>query len=126
MNRKTDRMAWYKMDAGAFLGETRGLPPTHVGLYINLLNLYWTRGNELPPSEETLKRQLGVTTEDEDKTLQEVLAEFFPDGRHPGLDRQLGEVKEDSRQRAARATQQHARGKTLPPQQLAPSGEIDF
>lgn len=111
MSRKTDRMAWYKMDAGAFLGETRGLSPTHVGLYINLLNLYWTRGNQLPPREETLKRQLGIATEDEYKALEMVLAEFFPDGRHHELDRQLGEVQEDSKQRSTRATQQHAKGK---------------
>ncbi|WP_424243829.1 DUF1376 domain-containing protein [Azonexus hydrophilus] len=125
-SRKTDRMAWYKMDAGAFLGETRGLPLVHVGLYINLLNLYWTRGNELPPSEETLKRQLGVTTEGEAKALQEVLAEFFPDGRHHALDAQLVQVKEDSLQRSARATQQHARGKEQLPKQSAAPHAMDF
>lgn len=126
-SRKMDRMAWFKMDAGAFLGETRGLPLVHVGLYINLLNLYWARGNELPQSVETLKRQLGVVAEEEAKALQEVLAEFFPEGRHPGLDRQLQEVGELSSARAAAGRKGGSSARSSSVSSIpAPSSGADF
>lgn len=105
--RKPDRMAWFKMDAGAFLADTTGLPSSHVGIYAKLICLYWTSGNQLPDNEAILKRKLLVTTPEDEAALQAVLAEFFPDGRHHGLDNQLDEVRATSQMQSEKAKARH-------------------
>jgi uncharacterized protein YdaU (DUF1376 family) len=104
--KKSDRLSWFKMDAGAFLADN-GLPAAHVGILARLLSLYWTGGGSLPDNPAILKRKLGVTTSDDEQALQEVLAEFFPEGRHVQLDTQLEEVRENSRAQSARANVRH-------------------
>lgn len=91
--KKTDRMAWFKMDAGRFLLAVAGLPAVHVAIYAKLLSIYWVDGHKLPADKAILKRKLGIGDEDE-AALDAVLAEFFPDGQHPNLDAQLAEVVE--------------------------------
>lgn len=109
--RKSDRLSWFKFDAGAFIADTNGLPAIHVGIYARLLSLYWTGGGKLPENISILKRKIGITTSDDEQALQEVLEEFFPDGRHTQLDVQLEEVAEHSRAQSERAKVRH-HGKT--------------
>lgn len=105
--RNSDRLSWFKFDAGAFIADTNGLPAAHVGILARLLSLYWTGGGSLPDNPAILKRKLGVTTSDDEQALQEVLAEFFPEGRHVGLETQLEEVRENSRAQSERAKVRH-------------------
>lgn len=86
-------MAWFKFDAGSFIADTVGLSDTHVALYVRLMVVYWTSDNRLPDSPAILKRRLGVTASDQEAALEEIMAEFFPGGRHAGLDQQLAEVR---------------------------------
>lgn len=106
--KKQDRMAWFKMDAGAFLADTTGLPSHYVGIYAKLLSLYWASGNQLPDNEAILKRKLLVTTPDDEAALTAVLTEFFPGGCHPRLDSQLDEVQANSRMQSEKAKARHA------------------
>ena len=106
--RKSDRMSWFKMDAGAFLADTNGLPSSRVGIYAKLMALYWTSGNSLPDNDAILKRKLLVTSPEDEAALNEMLAEFFPDGRHHGLDAQLDEVSSVSRMQSEKAKARHA------------------
>jgi uncharacterized protein YdaU (DUF1376 family) len=105
--RSSDRLSWFKFDAGAFIADTNGLPAAHVGILARLLSLYWTGGGSLPDNPAILKRKLGVTTSDDEQALQEVLAEFFPEGRHAQLETQLEEVRENSRAQSERAKVRH-------------------
>lgn len=115
--RTSGRLSWFKMDAGAFLADTNGLPAAHVGILARLLSLYWTGGGSLPDNPAILKRKLGVTTSDDEQALQEVLAEFFHDGRHVQLDTQLEEVIENSRAQSERAKVRHHGKPSAPPKQ---------
>ena len=104
---KTDRMAWYKMDAGAFITDTGGLSNSHVGIYIKLLGIYWTSGHMLPECT-ILKRRLAITSTDEEAAMSEILAEFFPKNPsdkycHLELDRQLTGISEYSAAQSERA-----------------------
>jgi len=112
--KRSDRMAWFKMDAGAFLADTTGLPAAHVGIYMRLLTLYWTSGNRLPPDRAILKRKLQIATTTEEATLEEVLAEFFPQERNTGLDAQLDEVTANSRMQSAKAKTRFQKPVTQP------------
>ena len=38
--KKTDRMAWFKFDPGAFMSQTPGMWKQQVGIYIRLLHHY--------------------------------------------------------------------------------------
>lgn len=106
--KKQDRMAWFKMDAGKFLVDTLGYSPTHRGIYASLMCLYWINGNRITEDETTLRRKLGITTEEENQALKEVLAEFFPGNDHRDLDEQLEAVKETSRMQSEKAKSRHA------------------
>lgn len=114
-HKKSDRLSWFKMDAGAFLADTTGLPAAHVGIYARLLSLYWTGVGSLPDNPSILKRKVGITTSDDEQALQEVLAEFFPDGRNVQLDTQLEEVRENSRAQSERAKARHHGKPPAPP-----------
>lgn len=100
---KSDRLSWFKMDAGAFLTKTTGLSSAHVGIYARLQMVYWTTGNQLPAEPTRLKRQLGISTEADEIALKEVLAEFFPEGRNETLDNYLDEVLTRSKVQSALA-----------------------
>lgn len=106
--RKSDRMAWFKMDAGAFLADTTGLPAANVGIYAKLLSLYWASGNQLPADASILKRKLLVTSPEDEAALAQVLAEFFPEGCHHGLDAQLDEVQANSKMQSDKAKARHS------------------
>lgn len=100
---KSDRLSWFKMDAGAFLAETTGLSSAHVGIYARLQMLYWTSSNQLPAEPTRLKRLLSISTEEDEIVLKEVLAEFFPGGHHETLDNYLDEVSARSKEQSDRA-----------------------
>lgn len=106
--KKQDRMAWFKMDAGKFLVDTLGYSPIHRGIYASLMCLYWVNGNRITEDETSLRRKLGITTEEEVQALAEVLAEFFPGNDHSDLDGQLEAVKETSRMQSEKAKARHA------------------
>lgn len=110
--KKSDRLSWFKMDAGAFLADTTGLPAAHVGIYARLLNLYWALGGMLPDSPAILKRKINVSTSEEEQILEKVLEEFFPESRNEWLDNQLEEVDAKSR-----AQSEKAKGRWAPKQQ---------
>ncbi len=102
-----DRMAWFKMDAGAFMADTAGFTNNEVGIYAKLVMLYWTSGNQLPSLLSVIKRKIGVSDEDESK-LNAILDEFFSpdeDGeyRHEQLDNQLDLVKARSKMQSDKA-----------------------
>lgn len=107
--KKSDRLSWFKMDAGAFLADTTGLSAAHVGIYARLLNLYWTQGAQLPDNPVRLKRLIGISTPEDEQTLQEVLEEFFPGNRNERLDIQLEEVAENSRAQSEKAKARHSK-----------------
>ena len=107
--RRSDRLSWFKMDAGAFLADTTGLPAAHVGIYARLLMLYWALGAQLPDNPALLKRKIGVVSPEDEQALQEVLAEFFPEGEHAGLDLQLAETMAHSQMQSEKAKSRHAR-----------------
>lgn len=111
--KKSDRFAWFKMDAGLFFMETAGLSATHVGIYIRLMNFYWTGGCALPDDMKLLKRRVGVTTEAEEWAFQEIMDEFFPGGRHEYLDSYRAEVETNSRMQSEKALRRH-RKESLP------------
>lgn len=110
--KKSDRLSWFKMDAGAFLADTTGLSAAHAGVYMRLKALYWTGGGKLPENPAILKRKIGINTPEDDQVLQEVLEEFFPGGRNECLDNQLEEV--DAR---SRAQSDKAKGRWAPKQE---------
>lgn len=103
-----DRMAWYKMDAGAFITATLNLSNHHVAIYIKLMSIYWTSGHKLPDAM-ILKRQLAIDGIEQETALSEILAEFFPKDSldkycHLELDRQLSGITEYSAAQAERAS----------------------
>lgn len=107
--KKSDRLSWFKMDAGAFLADTTGLPAAHVGMYARLLNLYWTQGCQLPDNPVRLRRLIGASTPEDEQILQEVLEEFFPGNRNERLDIQLEEVAENSRAQSEKAKARYSK-----------------
>jgi len=107
--KKSDRLSWFKMDAGAFLADTTGLPAAHVGIYARLLNLYWTQGAQLPDNPVRLKRLIAVNTPEDEQILQEVLEEFFPGNHNERLDIQLEEVAENSRAQSEKAKARYSK-----------------
>lgn len=111
---KTDRMAWFKFDAGTFIADTTGLSHVHVAIYARLQALYWVYGTELNLTDVQLKRKLAVDDAEGEEALFEVIAEFFP--RDPGgklcheaLDKQLREVKEYSQSQSEKGKQRQAK-----------------
>lgn len=110
--KKADRLSWFKFDAGHFLSDVTGLPASFVGIYARLLALYWTEGGALPDDDSRLKRRIGVSTAEEEDALREVMAEFFPERRHAGLDLQLQAVRETSSARAAAGRKGGSRAST--------------
>ncbi len=111
---KSDRMAWFKLDAGTFIGETSGLSSAHVGIYARLIALYWAFGNKLP-DDPILRRRIGPLTAEDEAVLPAVLAEFFPDGKHRGLDSQLLDVQANSRKQSESAVKRWEKDKAKPP-----------
>lgn len=113
--KKGDRLAWFKFDPGLFMSQTQGMPNQQAGIYIRLLNLYWTHGNRLPANPARLRRALCITTPEEEKTLDELLEEFFPVGadseRHnEELDSQLEDVFQRSAKASAAAAARYSKG----------------
>ncbi|PXX37837.1 DUF1376 domain-containing protein [Aquitalea magnusonii] len=123
--KKSDRFAWFAMDAGAFLAETTGLSAAHVGVYIRLMNLYWALGGKLPEDMKLLRRRIGVTTDAEECALQEIMDEFFPSGRHEYLDSYRAEVEANSRMQSEKALRRH-RKESLPSANQAKPPVDDF
>lgn len=110
--KKSDRMAWFKFDVGSFISDTTGLSMRHVGIYIRLLSVYWASGCTLLEDEVKLKRRLGVSCQEDEDAMTEILDEFFPydenDKRsHADLDRQLSETVNYSRQQSERGKLRH-------------------
>lgn len=110
---KTDRMAWYKMDAGAFITATLNLSNSHVAIYIKLMSIYWTSGHKLP-DDMILKRQLAIVGTEQEAAISEMLAEFFPKDSlgkhcHLELDRQLTGISEFSATQSAKASKPRPR-----------------
>jgi len=105
--KKSDRLAWFKLDAGAFLTVTNGLPASHVGILSRLMCSYWTQGASLPSNEKVLKRQIGVMTEADEQAFREVMEEFFPSGRNEFLDTQMAETLAHSRMQSEKAVLSH-------------------
>jgi len=102
---KNDRLAWFKMDAGAFIADTMGLSNNDVGIYAKLTMLYWASGNQLPQEEGILKRKTGITSNEDSLALDSILNEFFPINEqgirvNNNLDRQLEEIKEISQKQS--------------------------
>ena len=105
---KIDRMAWYKMDAGAFITATLNLSNSHVAIYIKLMSIYWTSGHKLP-EDMILKRQLAIVGTEQEAAMSDMLAEFFPKDSsdkycHLELDRQLSVITEYSAAQSERAS----------------------
>lgn len=105
--KKSDRLAWFKMDAGAFLTVTNGLSSSHVGILSRLMCCYWTQGASIPSNEKVLKRQIGVTTEADEQAFREVMEEFFPSGQNEFLDTQMAETLAHSRMQSEKAALSH-------------------
>jgi uncharacterized protein YdaU (DUF1376 family) len=110
--KKNDRMAWFKFDVGSFISDTTGLSTRHAGIYIRLLSVYWTSVCTLPEDEVKLKRRLGLSGQEDEDAMAEILDEFFPydeNGRryHAELDRQLSETVNYSRQQSERGKLRH-------------------
>lgn len=101
-------MAWFKMDAGAFITDTSGVSNAHAGIYCKLMCMYWQQGNSLAIQPHVLKRRLGITNPEEEAIFTQVLSEHFTndDGeyRHINLDTQLQDVKDFSNQQSIRAS----------------------
>lgn len=111
--KNNDRMAWFKFDVGSFISDTTGLSMQHVGIYARLLSVYWAAGCALPDDEVKLKRRLGVSGQEDEEALKEILDEFFPMNEnskrsHADLDRQLSETVNYSKQQSERAKLRHS------------------
>lgn len=110
--KKSDRMAWFKFDVGSFISDTTGLSMRHVGIYSRLLSVYWASGCTLLEDEVKLKRRLGVSGQEDEEAMTDILDEFFPydenDKRsHADLDRQLSETVNYSKQQSERGKLRH-------------------
>lgn len=109
---------WRKHSPTSFMFETRGFSRGAIGMYVQLLDMYWASGGSLP-AEPVLKRQLDIRTGADQKLLREVLEAFFRlDGethRHPESDAQLAEINDRRKVEAERVRQYRAnkRGQTL-------------
>lgn len=115
-NRKTDRMAWFKMDAGRFVTDTAGFSLKQSGAYIQLMTLYWIMGNCLPVEQASLMRRVGAVTPEDIEIVHEIIKEFFPldaDGKHCHalLDQQLSDVQDKSGSARAAALKRHGTAK---------------
>lgn len=113
---------WFKHHPGAAADAVAGLPLRHIGILYNLTNHYWLSGNRLEPDVAKLRRKVGVRTSEEVAAFDEVLAEFFPDGRNEGLDQQAGAVAQKSEVRRQAAA---ARWGKAEPKAIATDGD-DF
>jgi|APLak6261670063_1056076.scaffolds.fasta_scaffold06101_1 uncharacterized protein YdaU (DUF1376 family) len=118
MARKTtkDSMAWFKLPTTGFLLDMAGYSDTHIAIYVKLMITYWAGGNKLPELD-SIKRKVGVISEESGKALSEILDEFFPkdaDGNysHDELDRQLEDVKDLSARQSARAKSPRSHSRT--------------
>lgn len=119
-----DRMAWFKMDAGAFMADTAGFSNNEVGIYAKLIILYWTSGNKLPSLLSVIKRKIGVSDEDESKLIA-ILDEFFSphetgEYHHEQLDYQLDGVKSRSKMQSEKAKKRYE------PPVFTKEDDIDF
>jgi len=106
-------MAWFKFDVGSFISDTTGLSMRHVGIYIRLISIYWASVCTLPEDEVKLKRRLGVSCQEDEEAMTDILEEFFPkdeNGKrsHAELDRQLDETVNFSRQQSERGKLRHS------------------
>lgn len=118
--KKSDRLSWYKQDAGGFVAETAGLSLRHMGAYATLKSLYWLLGNRLPSDRAILMRKMFAFTPEDVTTIEEVLAEFFPlddEGQHCHLllDEQLAEVQNESVAKKAAADKRWEGSRTVSP-----------
>lgn len=113
-SKNTDRMAWFKWDAGRFGMDTAGFSLQQSGAYIQLMNLYWIMGNGLPVEESGIMRRVGAVTTDAVQTVREILQEFFPlnsAGKHCHalLDQQLSDVQDRSVKATAAANARYGK-----------------
>lgn len=111
--KKSDRMAWFKFDVGSFISDTTGLSMRHAGIYSRLLSVYWTLVCTLPEDEAKLKRRLGLSGQEDEEAMVDILDEFFPQDEngkrtHADLDRQLYETVNYSKQQSERGKMRHS------------------
>lgn len=77
---------------GDYLGDTQHLTAIEHGGYLLLIAHYWRTGG-IPDDETKLARICRMTTK-EWRRHGEVILEFFSDGRHGRIDRELAKVSE--------------------------------
>ncbi|HET7833199.1 MAG TPA: DUF1376 domain-containing protein [Gallionella sp.] len=124
--RKSDRLSWFKQDAGRFVADTAGLSLRHSGAYAQLMNLYWLLGNSLPNDRALIMRKVFAFTPEDVEAVVEVLEEFFPldaDGQHSHgwLDDYLAEVEGVSVVKKAAAAKRWEGERTTAPAKTAPA-----
>ena len=113
-SKNTDRLAWFKWDAGRFGTDTAGFSLQQSGAYIQLMNLYWIMGNCLPTGEAGIMRRVGAVTPEDIQTVREILEEFFPlnsEGKHCHalLEQRLADVQERSEKAKASANARYGK-----------------
>lgn len=125
--KKSDRLGWFKMDAGLFLTDTFGFSAAHVGIYVRLLNLYWMNGAEVLTNPTRLRRMAAIQTDEDAQALQELLDEFFREGKHSLLDTQMEEVTANSKMQSDKAkAADAARSPKVPPKAGEQEPPLDF
>lgn len=100
-------MNYYPMYPGDFMRDTAHLSAAEVGVYMRLLNHYYSTERPLPPDAETLNR-IGARGPEEEKIVRRIVAEFFPmngdGGRHNNrADKEILKWKSKSKGGQARA-----------------------
>lgn len=71
-------MKWWPRWVGDFAAKTRHLTVLEHGVYTLLLDHYYTTENALPVEVDRLCRIVGARTDDEERAVKRVAAEFFP------------------------------------------------
>ena len=113
-SKNTDRMAWFKWDAGRVVMDTAGFSLQQSGAYLQLVNLYWIMGNCLPAGEAGIMRRVGAVTPEDIQTVREIRDEFFPlnsEGKHSHalLDQQFSDVQDRSEKAKASANARYGK-----------------
>lgn len=128
--KKSDRLAWFKWDAGLFSTDTAGFSLQQSGAYIQLMNLYWIMGNSLPDSEAGIMRRVGAVTPNDIQVVREIMEEFFPlnsGGKrcHALLEQRLADVQERS-EKAKESANARYNKPSAPPKPELEDDPVDF
>lgn len=104
--KRTSTLPYFQLDSGKVLLDCMGHTMEERGMLLTLMAMYW-EGECRLPSKDTLIRKLSLKGAKAGALLDSVLEDFFPDGRHEGLDLCKANALKTSQSNSANAKKGH-------------------